>query len=66
MSQFQISGDLECLEEQLSNIVERCIEMPLDSFRSLTNKIPSAILNDYVFREPIRNNATSIQKDFFI
>ena len=51
INQFQNSGDLEGLQEKLSLLVDRCIESPLDSFRSLANKIPPAVLNEYAFSD---------------
>jgi glutamyl-tRNA reductase len=49
INQFQNSGDLEGLQEKLALLIARCIESPLDGFRSLANKIPSAVLNEYAF-----------------
>ena len=49
INQFQNCGDLESLQEKIALLIDRCIESPLDSFRSLANKIPPAILNEYAF-----------------
>lgn len=49
VNNFQISGDLESFEEEISSIIIKSIEAPLDGFRSLANKIPSSVLNSYAF-----------------
>jgi hypothetical protein len=64
---FQNNGDLEELEERISLLIEKSIETPLDGFRSLANKIPASVLNDYAFSktEMIKKSASCLDTSVF-
>lgn len=51
LSEFQHSGNLENFEEQMSKIIFKSIETPLNSFRDLTNRLPASVLNETIFKE---------------
>jgi len=55
---FHNSGNLEEFEEQMSTLILKSIETPLNYMRDLTNRIPASVLNETVFKVTEPTNST--------